>query len=173
MRHLITILITFLTFCPGSVTPVTAQQHTTQTLTGEWQGEGRIIVTWSQQKTLSFDLSIDEKGSVTGQIGDAVVRDARLTRRSWLMRKLGNGEYLIRGRLDGELIAAEKIRRDSFWLMLSQSDNRLTGGLNSSGWKWGGREKMILTVTEIILHRRADRKGKISCTTLLTQCYRS
>jgi hypothetical protein len=122
-------------------------------LTGHWKGEGRIIVTWSQQRQMPFDLIIDSQGNVSGKIGDARLINGRLTRRSRLMTRLGNHSYLIRGRLDGPLIAAEKISRDSFWLMLDPQDPRLTGGMNTTGWKTGGKEKMILSVTGIVLNR--------------------
>src|SRR5688572_15784502 len=84
-------------------------------LHGRWQGSGQIIVNGTHQKELLLNISILPSGRVTGRIGDAEA-DGIVVKRSAIMRRLGNGEYLIRASLRGPVIASEGIRRESLWL---------------------------------------------------------
>ncbi|MFN7945768.1 MAG: hypothetical protein U0Z53_10465 [Blastocatellia bacterium] len=134
---------------------VLAGQRIPPELTGRWTGDGEIIVTWCQQRRMPFDLTIDAAGNVSGTVGDAVLKNASLNRRTRLMTRLGNGDWIIQATLDGSLVAAEGIRREKIWLMLTLKEQQLEGGLNTSGWHIGGKKTMFLSVRRIVLKRSA------------------
>ncbi len=71
------------------------------------------------------------------------------------MRMLGNGTYWIKGELGGDLVAAEGIRREKILLFPEFVVGAIEGSLNTSGSKFGGKEKMYMTVTDIVLNRVA------------------
>ncbi len=123
-------------------------------LFGEWHGKGKIIVTWCNQKTLDFDIKISEDGTVTGKIGDAEIYDAKAEHRSAIMEALGNHEFIINGKLKGKIVEKENIERDGFKFMFDYKDEQLKGGFHSSGSKFGGKEKMVLTVVDIVLRKK-------------------
>ena len=122
-------------------------------LSGNWQGKGKIIVSWAKNKTLDFNIVIGENGKVTGKIGDAEIGEARLEKRSSLMKALGNGDYIISGKLKGALVENGKIEREGFILMFSLSEGKITGEFHSSGSKFGGKDEMVMTVTDVILQK--------------------
>ncbi len=157
MRTLKGILIAICLLLP---LPVPAQEGTQQAvgaeLTGHWVGEGRIIVTWCEQKRLPYDLTIDAAGNVTGRIGDATLKNARLSRRTALMKELGNRTWLICGKLDGAIVASEEISREKLWLMFDPKGGHLEGSMNTSGPHIGGKGTMYMTVTGIVLNRMSN-----------------
>lgn len=135
--------------------PICAQKQAEipAALVGHWRGEG--VVTWSKQRRMLYDLMIDAQGNVTGTIGDAQVQNGRLTRRTQLMRKLGNKDYLMEAKLEGPLIAAESIQRKKIWLMVDLKNQQLEGGMNTSGWHLGSKKRMFLTINKVVLTRVA------------------
>ena len=131
MRTLKRILIAICLLLPLSISAQEGTQQTIPTeMTGHWAGEGRVIVTWCQQKKPPYDLTIDAEGNVTGRVGDATLRNARLSRRSELMKELGNRTWLICGRLDGAIVAAESISREKIWLMSDPKGGHLEGSMS-------------------------------------------
>ena len=134
----------------------TSQSPELREAVGKWRGSGKIIVLWCDRDSLSVDLTIDSDGDVRGTIGDATVAEAEFGRRSWIMRKLGNGNYLIRAKLDGYLIEAEGIRREAIWFMFDIADGHLVGSINSTGAKFGGKERMPMTVMGVDCRRVAQ-----------------
>jgi hypothetical protein len=113
--------------------------------TGTWKGEGKIIVAWCEQKHLSFELQIDTNGVVSGKIGDAQIRNGYLRQNNFLYRWLRNKEFIIDAKLSHYLIEKEKIQRESIRIFLDFKKNFLIGGFHTSGSKFGGKEKMILS----------------------------
>jgi hypothetical protein len=148
MKKLIFILSFLSFFLTSKAQPINKQ------LIGKWEGKGKIIVTWCDLDSLKYSLLIHEDNSITGKIGDAIVYNAVVEKRSPIMTALGNGEYIIEGKLKGNIIEDEKIFRDGFIFMFSLKENKLVGGFHSSGWKIGGKEKMKLTVTDISLKKK-------------------
>jgi hypothetical protein len=73
-------------------------------------GEAQIIATWCQQKTLTFDITIADGNVSDGRTGDATVKSGKM---HWNRSILGNTDYVIAAALEGDIVAAEHIRRKS------------------------------------------------------------
>ena len=112
---------------------------------GTWKGEGKIIVAWCEQKQLSFELHIDMDGNVTGEIGNAHIRHGKIKLNNIIYRWLKNREYIINAELSNYLIEKEKIKRESIRIFLDFKKPFFIGGFHTSGSKFGGKEKMILS----------------------------
>ena len=128
---------------------------------GTWEGKGKIIVSWCQQDTLLFSLRIHSDGLVDGKVGDAQLINGFLRKNNWLIRKLGNPEYLIGGNLQGSLVAAEEINRKSLhYLMVDFDDGKLVGGCHTSS-NWGHpfrnseklKKSMVMTCVDVVLRK--------------------
>lgn len=127
---------------------------------GSWKGEGNIIVAWCEQKQLSFELQIDMNGNVSGKIGNAQILHGKIRLNNIVYRWLGNREYIIDAELTNYLIEKEKIRRTSIRVFLDFESPFFVGGFHTSGSKFGGKEKMILSGTALKLFRiTRDVKG--------------
>jgi hypothetical protein len=124
-----------------------------KTLSGHWKGDGKIIVVWCENTHLSFDLHINEHGKVTGTIGDATIDHGRIRHNNILLRWLGNREYVLEAHLLHVLIKEEDIQRESIRLFLDFKSSFLTGGFHTSGSKFGGKETMVLSGTDIKLSK--------------------
>lgn len=124
-------------------------------MAGRWSGTAKIVVNWTTRQTLAVDVTIARDGTVTGTVGDAKLMDAKLVKN----RKLfGLGaDYVIVGKLDGDIIAAEKIRRSAVKFPLHWVDGRFRGGLQTSGAWFGGKEKMILTAGGLELEKSSTK----------------
>ena len=128
----------------------------TNPLTGTWEGRSRIIVSWCEQDSLSFALSVSEDGTVEGRVGDATAAAGRVARNNWFLVLLGNPDFIIEAELDGPIIRAENISRESIKLLVDIDNDRLVGGFHTSGSKFGGSESMIMTGVDIELLRVAE-----------------
>jgi hypothetical protein len=82
-------------------------------MTGVWCGSARIVVDWAVEKKLGVRLEIPPSGVVRGEVGDARLVDGRLeTNRGPVGRMLNiQTDYIIVGKLEGPMIAAERITR--------------------------------------------------------------
>jgi hypothetical protein len=143
--------ITILTATFGILLTVLSSWATESVVTpamlGQWEGHARIIVSWCHQTNLPVKVDIHADGSVTGMVGDAKLSKGRFHRnRGWLGRKLNLAtDYIITGKLDGTIVAAEGISRERVKMPLNFSGGSFKGGINSSGWKFGGKDKMVLS----------------------------
>jgi hypothetical protein len=119
----------------------------TPAMVGTWQGDARIVVAWCRQPTLPIAVEIAADGTVTGKVGDATLAHGRLAaNRGALGRKLNLAtDYIITGELTGPIVAAENITRKSVSIPLDFTGTTFTGGLHTSGSKFGGKAKMILS----------------------------
>lgn len=133
-------------------------QVATPPMVGHWKGEASIFVNWTKAKTLAVDVRIGVDDSVTGTIGDARLVGGRFeANRGWLGRSLNvKTDYRILGKLDGPIIVAEKITRESVSLPLNFKDGVFEGGLATSGSQLGGAQSMILTAGKLVLRRVPD-----------------
>jgi len=118
---------------------------------GTWMGEGRIIVDWCEQKQLSFELQIDMDGNVSGKIGNSHIRHGKIRLNNIIYRCLGNREYIIDAELLNYLIEKEKIKRKSIRIFLDFKESFFSGGFHTSGSKFGGKERMVLSGTSVKL----------------------
>ena len=137
------------------------KETVSEAMVGHWKGQARIIVAWCQQTNLPMELQIASNGQVTGTIGDATLKDGRLKRnRGSLGRKLNlKTDYIITGKLDGPIVAAENITRRSVNIPLNFSKGAYTGGVHTSGTHFGGKKSMIFSGAGLTL-RRADSPDK-------------
>ncbi|MBT5539891.1 MAG: hypothetical protein HOK29_13255 [Candidatus Marinimicrobia bacterium] len=160
-KILITSKILFLLIgCLSEVQALNAQNIVKNRFSGYWKGEGRIIVAWSEKKTITFDLQIHENGNVTGAVGDAIITQGRIQLNNKILIWLGNKEYIIDADLKHFLNKSEKIKRESIRLFLDFKRPFLTGGFHSSGSKFGGKEKMVLSGTDIKLTKVIIQSGE-------------
>jgi hypothetical protein len=112
-----------------------------------WQGNGHIIVNWCRQTNLPVSIEIKADGAVSGKIGDAILTNGRLRRnRGWLGRGLHlKTDYIIVGRLEGSIVSSERITRSGVKIPLNYVGQTFIGGLHTSGCKFGGKKRMILS----------------------------
>lgn len=126
-------------------------------MVGQWDGNARIIVVWCQQTNLAISLNIKSDGSVTGRVGDAVLSKGRLLpNRGWLGRKLNLAtDQIITGTLNGPIVAADGVTRESVKIPLNFNGTNFIGGLHTSGSLFGGSKRMVLSAAGLVL-RRSD-----------------
>jgi hypothetical protein len=137
------VVFALLLFC--EVQALYGQTNIKEAFFGSWRGEGEIIVAWCEQKQLSFELQIDANGIVSGKVGNAQIRSGRLRRNNFLFRWLGNAEFIIDAKLSNHIIEKENIQRESIRIFLDYRKPFFTGGFHTSGSKFGGNEKMMLS----------------------------
>jgi hypothetical protein len=136
-------------------TPLQAADETvTNALVGHWQGSARIVVDWCKQQRLPVAIDINSDGSVTGKIGDAKLKNGRLSQnRGWIGRKLNLAtDYIIKGDLTGPIVATEGVTRSSVSIPLDLANNTLVGGVHTSGSKFGGKTDGILSAASLSLN---------------------
>jgi hypothetical protein len=124
-------------------------------LTGYWDGDARIIVSWCRQPNLHVAVDIHRDGSVTGKVGDATIVKGRLEQnRGWIGRKLSLAtDHIIKAELSGPVVAAESVTRERVSIPLDLVGDALVGGVHTSGAKFGGKNKMILSAASLKLKR--------------------
>ncbi len=106
-RFLIIIHIVFLVLYPlNEVQASNGEAVSIEDFIGTWKGEGKIIVTWCEQKQLAFELQIDSDGNVSGKIGNAHIRHGKIRLNNIFYRWLGNKKYIIDTKLSNYLIFA-------------------------------------------------------------------
>ena len=151
-KLLIIIYIVFLVLLPLSeVQALNGWVVPKEEFIGTWKGEGKIIVAWCKQKQLSFELQVDLDGNVSGKIGDAHIRHGKIRLNNIIYRWLGNREYIIDAKSSNCIIEKEKIKRESIRLFLDFKKPFFTGGFHTSGSKFGGKEKMVLSGSKVKL----------------------
>ncbi len=139
---------------PGSIVGASEWRPAPEMI-GHWDGNGRIIVTWCEQTNVAVALQIKDDGTVSGKVGDATLENGRIERnRGWIGRKLNlKTDYVITGRLSGPIVASEEITRSAVSMPFNFRNDAFVGGLHTSGSKFGGKEKMILSATSLSLRR--------------------
>ena len=148
-------LLTVATICLVGRSSPAAEPAAPAALTGRWEGDARIIVSWCRQPKLHVAVDIQADGTVTGKIGDASLVKGRLEEnRGWLGRRLNLAtDHIIRGDLSGPVVAAESVTRERVSIPLDLVGGALVGGVHTSGAKFGGKEKMILSASDLTLKR--------------------
>ena len=124
-------------------------------LEGEWRGKGRSVVSWYHQD-IELTLIFKADGQVEGQVGDALLHQARLRDTPNFITRLlnpGSNRCRIGADLMGPLVAKEAIIRKQITIRFSLQEHQLIGGFTTSGSKFGGKESMQLTVYKMILTR--------------------
>lgn len=158
--HISHLSLTLAAACCLICSAIAADNKLSPAMTGNWNGQAKIIVAWCKQDKLPLKLTINGDRTVTGTIGDATLKDGKLARnRGWIGRKLNiKTDYVITGRLEGEIVAAEKISRSSVSIPLNFQNGSFTGGLHTSGSKLGGKKAMKLSASGLKLDRSSGSK---------------
>jgi hypothetical protein len=114
----------------------------TPAMVGHWEGNAYIVAAWCHQTNLTVKVDIHADGSVSGTVGDAKLTDGRFLRnRGWLGRKLNMySDNVIKGGLDGPILAAQGITRSSVGIPLGFKDGMFDGSVVTSGALWGGKK---------------------------------
>ena len=125
-------------------------------MVGNWSGDGQIVVNWTDQPSIHVTLVIQADGSVSGRVGDAYLTGARITtNRGPIGRFLHiKTDYIVSGKLEAPLIAAEHIQRDAVKMPLNWDGTAFTGSLHSSGSMFGGADSMVFTAFHLRLVRQ-------------------
>jgi hypothetical protein len=138
-RRILGLLIFGLLIASSSLTLAIAgsregESIVTPAMTGHWEGTAYIVAVWVHHTNLLVKLDIHADGSVTGTVGDAKLMDGLFQRnRGWLGRHLNLAtDYVIRGGLDGPIVAAEGITRSGVAIPLNFTDGIFAGGVNTS-----------------------------------------
>ncbi len=139
----------------AAVRGVAAEPVVKPQMTGKWEGEGKIIVTWCKQKTLEVTIEIGKDGKASGKVGDATFEGTVRRNRGALGRALKiKTDYIIVGKLKGQIVAAEGIRRSEVKMPLNFTKPGYSGGLHTSGPKAGSAKKMRLSVADLNLRKQ-------------------
>ena len=148
------ILATLSLMLATSTTLQAADDTVTNALVGHWQGSARIVVDWCKQQRLPVAIDIKSDGSVSGQIGDATLKNGRLSRnRGSIGRKLNLAtDYIIKGDLTGPIVSTEGISRSSVSIPFDLTNKTLVGGVHTSGTKFGGKKGGILSAASLNLN---------------------
>ncbi len=122
---------------------------------GTWCGDGQIVVNWTNKASIHVRLVIAADGSVSGDVGDAQLTNARISRnRGAIGRFLRiKTDYLVSGELHGLVIAAENLHRDMVNLPLNWNGSVFSGSLHTNGSAFGGADRMVLTAFHLHLTR--------------------
>lgn len=122
---------------------------------GRWEGQAEIIVAWCRQKQLRVSVEVRPDGRVTGRVGEARLRGARLIRnRGWLGRRLGLAtDWRLLGELEGPVVAAEGIVRESVSMPLDFKHGVWVGGVHTSGSLFGGAANGRFSAAGLSLRR--------------------
>ena len=133
-------------------------QVATPSMIGRWKGDAQIAVNWTKARTLPVEIVIAADDRVTGTVGNAALVDGRFSRnRGWITRRLDwKTDYIIDAKLQGPVIAAEGIERESVRIPLNWTSGHFEGGVNTSGSKIGDAQSMILAAGKLVLHRVPD-----------------
>ena len=113
-------------------------------LAGTWSGRARVLVAWCETAEIPVTLTFATDGGVSGRVGDATLRDARVrSQRGAIARSLGLFcDWLVTAGLQGALVEDEGIRRDEVQLALNWQAGRLSCAVHSSGSSFGGHDDM-------------------------------
>jgi hypothetical protein len=126
-----------------------AYGQTTNEIVGHFKGNAKIIVEWCNLDSLTFDLNIDSLGNITGSIGNARIIQGKMKTNTF-----GSTKFIIEAELEGNIIEKEGIKRRRIKIPFDYVGGKIVGGFGTSGSKFGGKEKMILSGTDLILTRQ-------------------
>lgn len=136
-------------------TGLSQSKATLDSMTGVWCGSGRIVVDWTVQKNLGLRLTINRSGTVTGQVGDAQLASGRVKANRGPVGRMLNikTDYMIVGRLEGPIIAAEGVTRSEVKIPLNWTGSEFQGSVHTDGASFGGKQRMVLSASRLVLRR--------------------
>lgn len=108
---------------------------------GHWQGTGRFMNSklHSEAGYMDIDLMVNEDFSATGNVGDAVISEARLCRHIRVFEKDGN---ILHCTLQGELVKGKGLNKDNFSIQLYLTSPDQIGFTKFSYGRYAGRANL-------------------------------
>jgi hypothetical protein len=141
------VIVTLLTGCGGvDVLPAAG-------MVGAWEGDCNPVVSWCQQERLDIYLEIAEDGGLTGTVGDATIPSGQLRQNDPLALAFGNPYYFSPVDLEGPLVEAEEITRDSGSFLFDFEGGQLVGDFDTSGAHVGDKDTMWMKCIDMTLTR--------------------
>ena len=128
---------------------------TRDSMTGVWCGSAQIVVSWTGRRNFGVRLVIPPSGEITGQVGDARLVAGRLDLNRGVVGRMLDmkTDYILVGKLEGPIITSEKITRSEVKMPLNWTGSEFRGGVNTDGWKFGGKDHMVLAASRLVLRR--------------------
>lgn len=117
-------------------------------MVGHWGGTAEVAVNWCNVKELAVSLTISQDGTVTGKVGDAALKEGHIYPNPG---KPPTGftlqtKFVVEANLDGPLVAAEGIKRDTICIPVEvNKGGQLVGALLTSGKDYGGKDEKIFS----------------------------
>ncbi|MBN2457453.1 MAG: hypothetical protein JXB29_13125 [Sedimentisphaerales bacterium] len=143
-RKIILVLVFVVTGLAGSAFADEGIEPTVD-LVGSWCGGAKVPDIWFGRVNLSVSMVIDEDGEVNGKVGDAELYDGVLKKDkiAWIgKQRLWGSEYVVEGKLRGAINAEAGIKRKTVRVLFDydETEDRLEGGVFSSGWILGAKK---------------------------------
>jgi hypothetical protein len=135
------LLIFFLASCGTNAELSSDTEYGGNRLPGNWIGKQKISVRYTtgfmdytfvkSQDSVLTELYIEENGKVTGKVGNAEFKEAKVKKnRGSLGRKLNLAtDYVIRGQLNGSTFEGDSIREKEISIPLYFENGKLKGDL--------------------------------------------
>ena len=117
-------------------------------MVGHWEGKADIAVNWCNAKELPISLTINENGSVVGNVGDAALKEGFIYPNPGRPLKgfTLQTKYVIEADLDGPLVKAEGIQRPDICIPVEvNKDGQLAGAFLTSGKDVGTKSELIFS----------------------------
>lgn len=139
----------------ASLTPAVAAAQVPPGMTGGWAGVAKIVEPWSEVPAIEATLYIAPDGRVTGSIGGAVLRDARLERNRGMFGRIfrRGTDWIVIGALDGALVPSEGVRAARVTMPLDWVRDHFEGAFVAIGPGPAGAGNVVLTATQLRLRR--------------------
>ncbi|HLE60582.1 MAG TPA: hypothetical protein VI700_03500 [Thermoanaerobaculaceae bacterium] len=125
----------------GSVAPPSA-------MVGHWEGTAEVAVNWCNAKELAVSFTINSNGAVAGKVGDAILKEGHIYPNPGRPPKgfTLQTNYVIEADLEGPLVAAEGITRDTICIPVDvNKDGQLAGAFLTSGTEYGSKDEKVFS----------------------------
>jgi hypothetical protein len=147
----------------GGCAGCTRMDPVPEAVRGAWRGDAKIIVSWCKEARLPVSLSIAEDGHVEGKIGNATLREGYLARnRHELGRRLRiNTDYIVRGHLEGTVVAAEPFRSVVVFIPFNLEERAgeaavMDGGVTTSRSEAAPKKDWVVVCSDLELRRHGS-----------------
>ncbi len=149
------LILCFVCSCASGGADHNAGYWESKGLTGKWEGRAGVALPWITQDSLAVFIEIHPDGGVVGKIGDALINDGLISRgRGWMEKSIRVGsDYVVSGRLAGNIVECDGIHRQSVEIRLDFRDGQLKGEVETSGFEFGGGDRMVLRASNLVLSK--------------------
>jgi hypothetical protein len=128
-------------------------------MVGGWCGTAEITNAWVTARDLDVRIAIAADGAVSGRVGDATLNDAQFRKNgNFITRALHVFPgWIIRGKLVGDIVAADGITRQTVKLPLDFGDTEdgrgFFGTVRTNGLPGSGAGTASVAATRLVLTR--------------------